>query len=215
MMRELLERLIKAELQPVLDKLSSQSSEIEELRRRLNNMIRIGVVTEVDDPPVKIKVQHGQLKTPFIRWLTMAGETAEYRCPTIGEQCLILNFAAGDNSSQTVALMGLFSDSFPLPFEAQSIHTTKYKDGTTISYDHEAHTLNVTMSAGSATFVVPDSVTFDTPLLACTGEITAEQNITSQAEVIDHTSSMQDMRDKYNAHNHGKSVSPPGPNKME
>lgn len=51
-------------------------------------------------------------------------------------------------------------------------------------------------------------VRFETPLIETTGQIQAEGNIQSAAEVIDQVRSMQADRDIYNGHQHGNSPTP-------
>ncbi len=194
-MRELVEQLVRSELAQYSDVVTELKEEVDDLHRRLRNIIRPGICVEAAESTVR--VQHGGNKTPPIKWFSVcAGGVREYRRPSVGEQCLLLNYALGDNSSQTFALFGLFSDSFPAPTNKASEHKRIYPDGTDITYDHESHHLAITMNSGTAYFGVPERVMFDTALLTCTGDIHAD------GQVSDNTRTMQGDRDIYNGHDH-------------
>ncbi|WP_421854493.1 phage baseplate assembly protein V [Marinomonas sp.] len=143
-MRQLIEAMVRDMLQPYLDRIEDLSEETEDLRRRLQSIIRLGRVIAVHESGNLIKVQHGQLKTPFIRWFAYAaGETSDYRCPSEGEQAALLNYGAGNNGTQTVALIGLFSDNFPAPSNDPNEIVRCYPDGSVVSYHAKNHLLKV------------------------------------------------------------------------
>ncbi|MCW4629652.1 MULTISPECIES: phage baseplate assembly protein V [Marinomonas] len=143
-MRQLIEAMVRDMLQPYLDRIEELSEETEDLRRRLQSIIRLGRVIAVHESGNLIKVQHGQLKTPFIRWFAYAaGETSDYRCPSVGEQAVLLNYGAGNNGTQTVALIGLFSDDFPAPSNDPNEIVRFYPDGSLVSYHAKNHLLKV------------------------------------------------------------------------
>lgn len=143
-MRQLIEQIIESHLEPYLERLEELSSETEELRRRMQNMIRLGFVSDVHESGTLIRVKHGQLVTPFIKWFSeSAGETKDYRCPSIGEQSLLLNYASGNSGSQTVALIGLFSTKYPSPSLDPNEIIRCYPDGTKVSYHTKDHVMKI------------------------------------------------------------------------
>lgn len=143
-MRDLVENLVREMVEPHIEKMEQLSTEAEELRRRMQSMIRLGFVSEIHESNNLIKVKHGDLETPFIRWFSSsAGETIDYRCPSLNEQCVLLNFASGNNGSQTVALIGLFSDKYPAPSLKANEILRVYPDGSKVLYDKDAHKLTI------------------------------------------------------------------------
>ncbi|WP_148449471.1 phage baseplate assembly protein V, partial [Providencia rustigianii] len=78
-----------------------------DIRRIINNLIRIGVVIDVD---IKkgCRVKTGDLETGWLNWLTpRAGETRVMNAPSIGEQVIIL--AIGGELTTAFVLTGIFS----------------------------------------------------------------------------------------------------------
>lgn len=132
--------LINQQLGPLIERLAEMETEIEDLRRRAENHNRIGTVVEVDAGAGRCKVSHGDLTTPWIKYMNpSAGEVSETRVPSVNEQCLLINYGGGDGGAQSVALCGLNSDAFPAVSTVPELHRRTYPDGTESSYDHEAH----------------------------------------------------------------------------
>ncbi|MDF5502100.1 hypothetical protein P3677_27085, partial [Vibrio parahaemolyticus] len=67
-MRQVIEMLVREMLSPYLERIEELSGEVEEVRRRLQLMIRLGTVSKVHDSNQLIKVKHGDLETPYIKW---------------------------------------------------------------------------------------------------------------------------------------------------
>lgn len=153
-MRALIQQIVQAELEEYSEQLSQQEKQITELLRCLKNMIRVGKVSEWSDDHKRIKVKFGNNETPFIKWFSVcAGDVAEYRLPSIGEQAVLLNVGGGDNSSTSMALIGIPSDQFPLPTNNPDEILRVYPDGTRVCYDKEKHKLDVRV-AGEANIQV-------------------------------------------------------------
>lgn len=74
----------------------------------------------------------------------------------------------------------------------------------------------VRVSAPQVTVTASSKVTLDTPTVECTGDFSADGNISSGADisaagnVSDANGSMQEMRDTYNVHGAGAPNHPPG-----
>jgi phage baseplate assembly protein V len=183
-----------------LEKLFSGQNELE---RRLNNLIIPGKTFELSEDGKKVKVRHGSCETPFIKWLTpCAGEVIEYRAPSVGEQCILLNLTGGNDTGACFALFGIESTDFPLPTGKPEEHMRVYPNGTVITHNHQTNELTVIMKSGKATLKAPDKVTIDTAELVCTGKINANGDIHSDADISDKTRSMDGDRSIYNDHDH-------------
>lgn len=115
-----------------------------EILRLLHNIIRTGVITDVDHEAARARVQTGHNHTDWLPWKTpRAGTTREWTPPTEGEQVLL--FSPGGDLGQGIIFSGLFSSEHPAPSAAPEEHTRVYPDGTTITYNHESHELAVTV----------------------------------------------------------------------
>jgi len=134
--------ILRVHLAPLIERLAELETEIEDLRRRAENHNRIGTVAAVDPAAGRCRVSHGELLSPWIRYFNpSAGEVSETRHPSEGEQCLLINFGAGDGSAQSVALTGIPSGAFPPVSDRGELHRRTYPDGTETAYDHESHAL--------------------------------------------------------------------------
>ena len=134
--------LLRLQLAPIVERLAQMETQLEDLYRRAESFCRIGVCQEVDAASNTCKVSHGELLTPAIRFFNpSAGAQTETRIPTVGEQCLLLNYGGGEGGVQSVALFGLNSDRFPPLSSVASLTSRRYEDGTQSAYDAAAHVL--------------------------------------------------------------------------
>lgn len=85
---------------------------INSLYRCLRNMVRLGTVKAVIDDTIVVQYGSGS-ESPPIRWLSLAGVFSSWRAPSIGEQVITLNYSAGDDETNCVALVGLYSAMHP------------------------------------------------------------------------------------------------------
>lgn len=135
--------------------------EMSELARKLENLIRLGKVIEVDASTSRVTVKMGNLTTRPLPWLeTAAGETRTRRVPSVGEQVVVLSMSGELNNG--VVLGGLSQHRYPSltspPEEEQHV----FSDGTTIRYNSQHHALNIT---------VQGTVTLKASSLAIEGDV--------------------------------------------
>ncbi|AHC33953.1 baseplate assembly protein [Pseudomonas fluorescens] len=135
--------LLRMQLGPIIERLAEMEAQLEDLYRRADSFCRIGVCQEVDAAGNTCKVSHGELLSPAIRFFNpSAGAQSETRIPSVGEQCLLLNYGGGEGGAQSVALFGLNSSLFPPVSSVASLTRRRYQDGTQSDYDDASHTFN-------------------------------------------------------------------------
>ena len=126
-----------------------------ELRRRIDNLLRVGQVAEVDTDRARVRVHYGvgaagsglEAQTDWIPWLTQrAGADRTWWAPSVGEQVLVLA-PAGDLAS-AVALPAVYQQSAPPPAQDAAKHVTVYEDGCVVRYDAAAHVAAIELPAG-------------------------------------------------------------------
>ncbi|MDU4425364.1 MAG: phage baseplate assembly protein V [Raoultella sp.] len=163
--------------------------EIAGLLRLLENIVRTGTVTEIDEDKWRVRVQSGGLETTWLRWNAQrAGAFKVWAPPSIGEQVWFL--CLGGNTD--VAFIGgsLYSADNPAPGASRNEMMVTAPDGATFRYDAEAGALQV---KGITSAVVEASVkiTLDTPEVECTNLLTTRNlNVTEGGEMrgdITHT----------------------------
>ena len=123
---------------------------IADLLRRIENLIRPGVIAEVQHTPLRVRVATGGLLTGWLMvFAQRAGEDRTWDPPSVNEQCLVL--CPSGNPEQGFALVGLNGDEFPAPDDSPTRHRRAYRDGAAVEYDTTSHTLRAALPAG-ATF---------------------------------------------------------------
>ncbi|WP_205744248.1 phage baseplate assembly protein V [Dickeya lacustris] len=161
---------------------------LSEIQRALRNLIRIGVITDVDTKQARCRVQTGGIVTGWLHWLSRrAGSSREWWAPSVGEQVLILSIGGELNSA--FVLPGIYSEQHPAPSTSADACHIHFPDGAIVEYEPATSALKVT-GIKTATVVASDSVTvttrnvtvnaserirLDTPEVLCTGKLIVQQ----------------------------------------
>lgn len=160
-------------------------STIQELARAIRNLIRSGVVTEVDTAQGLCRVQSGGIQTAWLNWLTTrAGRSRSWWAPSVGEQVLLL--AIGGELDTAFVLPGIFSDDNHAPSASADAWHVVFPDGAVMEYEPETGALTVSgiktadvTASESITATVPvvlvkaaERITLDTPEVVCTNKLT-------------------------------------------
>lgn len=121
-----------------------------ETERRIDEIVRLGVISEVQYKAGLCRVSFGDRVSPLSPWLMgRCGKDKEYWHPDIGEQAVFVS-PYGDGS-EGIVFVGVFSDKCPLPEgAAEDKHITEYGDGTRILVDRKEHIVEILDSYGSA-----------------------------------------------------------------
>ncbi|MCH4263856.1 MAG: phage baseplate assembly protein V [Serratia liquefaciens] len=158
---------------------------LSELARAVRNLIRIGVVVDVDIDEGRCRIQTGGNTTDWLNWLTCrAGRSRTWWAPSIGEQVLVL--ALGGELDTAFVLPGIYSDDFPPPSVSADAFHINFPDGAVIEYEPETGAMTVTgiktadvTASESLTVTVPvvtvnasEKITLNTPEVVCTNKLT-------------------------------------------
>jgi phage baseplate assembly protein V len=102
---------------------------ISELQRKLANIVRIGLVKEINYEKARVRIQIGEFVTDFLPWITSrAGEDRSWVPPSIDEQVVVLS-PLGE-LSLGVVLAGIYQQKYPLPENKKDVSSLVFQDGT-------------------------------------------------------------------------------------
>lgn len=158
-----------------------------ETERILANMIRVGVIAELDEANARVKVKAGGLTTDWLPWVTArAGATRTWSAPRPGEQVVVM--APYGDSAQGVVLPAIYQDNHAAPASTKDAETVVFPDGTKVEYNSASNTLQIDV-AGAAKVIVnckeatvnaDTKVTLNTPETYCTGNLTVQKALNVQ-----------------------------------
>ena len=158
---------------------------LQEIARAIRNLIRTGIVTDVNLDEGLCRVQTGGMQTTWLNWLTCrAGRSRVWWAPSVGEQVLVL--AIGGELDTAFVLPGIFSHDHPAPSASPDALHVAFPDGAVIEYEPESGALTVSgiktadvTASDSSTATVPvvlvkaeTRITLDTPEVVCTNKLT-------------------------------------------
>lgn len=194
---------------------------LQEVARALRNMIRTGVVVEIDHAAGRCRVQTGGIKTDWLQWLTnRAGRSRTWWAPSAGEQVLIL--AVGGELDTAFVLPGIYSDEHNAPSASADALHVAFPDGAVIEYEPETGALTVSgiktadiTASESLTATVPlvtvraqTRITLDTPEVVCTnklitGSLEVQAGGTMKGNISHSGGAFNSNGVQVDSHNHG------------
>ena len=139
------------------------------LKRLLANIIRIGIVSDVDLANGLCRVKMGNLETDWLNWLTLrAGRVRFWSAPSVGEQVMVLSI--GGELTTGFVLPAIFSDANSAPSQSADAMVITFPDGARFEYEPESSHLTVT---GIATAVIEasESISVTAPNITCTASV--------------------------------------------
>lgn len=144
-----------------------------DLTRRLDNLIRLGTIAEVDLANATARVKSGNITTEFLPWITFrAGTSQTWSPPTVGEQCLVLGVSGEFNTG--VILFGLYTQN--APSQSADLHQFRFSDGAEISYN----TASGQLSAKNCKVVIVQAsseIKLETPTVKATQNLEVGGNL--------------------------------------
>ena len=157
---------------------------LHELARQLRNMIRTGIITEVDLKAGRCRVQTGGMVTDWLQWLThRAGRSRSWWAPSVDEQVLLL--AVGGELETAFVMPGIYANDYPAPSASADAWHVTFPDGAVFEYEPQISALKVSgiktadiTASESITASVPQvlvkastRITLDTPEVVCTNKL--------------------------------------------
>jgi phage baseplate assembly protein V len=176
---------------------------LNELDRRLANLVRVGKVKEIDTDEMRVKVQLGdddnEHDTDWLPWATRrAGEDKTWDPPDVDEQVIVI--APGGELDQAFVWGALFSDDFPANGDDVKDRRVTFKDGSIIEFDRDASTLNMTLNEDAVFTLKIGSMEMK---LTKDGAIIGSDNPSEFASRADRTDAELDkLKNAFNGHTH-------------
>lgn len=145
--------------------------------RMIANLIKQGVVEEVDPAEGRVRVRHGGLLTDWLPYFVpAAGGVSVHRPPSVNENCVV--FSPSGEPANGFVLCGMASSAHAQPSQSADETVVRFPDGARVQYNHAAGAMQI---IGIKTGVVQaeQSITLDTPDVVCTGNLTVQKQTTS------------------------------------
>lgn len=149
-------------------------TELTELTRRLDNLIRIGTVSAIDlSGTIPLcRVLSGNLETDWLVWaVARAGSARSSHAPSLGEQVIVLSPSGELGAGLVIACLN--SDHFPAPDHHPTRNRTVYPDGAVIEYDPDTGGL-LASGMQTAHIVAATRVVIDCPATDLTGNLSVQ-----------------------------------------
>ena len=148
--------------------------------RRIESIIRFGLIAEVDYAQAKARVKCGEILTDFIPFITMrSGTTKTWSPPTQGEQCVIL--AASGELTTACIITGLYTQNSPS--HSADEHVIEFADGAKITYNQSSGALVVT-GIKTASITAANQIDIDCPTININGNMNIDGKVTSTGDMI-------------------------------
>ncbi|WP_353285207.1 phage baseplate assembly protein V [Wolbachia endosymbiont (group A) of Beris morrisii] len=118
---------------------------IAELNRRLANIMRIGLVKEMDYKKARVRIKVGEFLTDWLPWITArAGEDRSWFAPNIDEQVIVLS--PFGELSLGVVLPAIYQQKYFPSERKENADIFEFQDGSKVSYDKKDHHLEITVA---------------------------------------------------------------------
>ena len=140
---------------------------LNDLARRLANIIRLGQIFAIDYTAAKARVKIGNLETDWLPWITSnSGENKDWNPPEIDEQVMILSPCGELN--QGVIFPSLYRGS--APENSGDIKSITFADGSKISFNSASGNLDLDIK-GDATIKVAGNAKIEATNITLKGNV--------------------------------------------
>ncbi|MFQ1903093.1 phage baseplate assembly protein V [Aeromonas veronii] len=155
-----------------------------ELQSKIDDLIRIGTVTEVRSGECRVKTKGNHTNwRPYL--VLRAGRTRRRMRPSVGEQVILLSL--GGDLRNAFVLAGIYQDEHPEPLaddDNGDLDRTEYPDGAVIEYNPTTGELTAE-GIKTATLTASVAVKLITPLVDCSELLKAKRIVSETAKVGD------------------------------
>ena len=140
---------------------------LNDLARRLANIIRLGQIFEIDYEVAKARIKIGDLETDWLPWITSnSGNNKGWNPPEIDEQVIVLSPCGELN--QGVILPSLYRGA--APENSGNIQSITFADRSKISFNRESGNLDLDIK-GSATIKVAGNAQIEATNITLKGNV--------------------------------------------
>lgn len=145
-----------------------------EHQRRLHNIATIGTVIDIDADTALMRLAVGENETDWVNVPTIAaGAISVWRCPSIGEQYLLVS--PSGELANAIPVISLYSEHNPSPSTDPNEIRIRYNDTDFCSID--VVNSQLTMHISQITNQAATSIVWDTPSATLTGNLQVDGSI--------------------------------------
>lgn len=160
-----------------------------ELNRKLNNLIRLGTLAQLDHDTHQLRVQSGGLLTGWLPWPVEIGRNFKrWRPLRLGTQVVLA--CPGGDPAQALIIGMLYSDAIDAPSSDDAIDLIEFDDGAVIEHNADTNALRI-HSAGDLIFSAAGDISHNAANISSTasGDIDqiASSAISQTAANISHS----------------------------
>jgi phage baseplate assembly protein V len=146
---------------------------IAEIERRLANLVRIGVIDQVDEAARRIRVRSGATLTAWLPWPADVGKNYNRWRPLRAGTQVILVSPSGDLAQAVIAGM-MYTAALDAPVDDPNLDVIAFDDGTVLRYDSGTSKLQIECVG-------------DVQVQCVNAEVTASAGVTVDAQTVDVT----------------------------
>lgn len=113
-----------------------------DLNRRLENLLRLGTIAEVDHAARKVRVQSGDIKTNWLDWPAEIGRNYKrWRPLRLGTQVMIACISGDPAQAQIIGM--LYTNDIASPSSDEAIDLIQFDDGSYVKHNASSGLLHI------------------------------------------------------------------------